>query len=172
MALQTREQHIKRERATSNICTAQALLATMAGMYAVYHGPSGIRRIASYIHSVAMLVAKQLQLLGYTQNIKNIFDTLEVTLPAGVSLEDIRRNALENELNLNYKPNGSIGISFDEVTTINDINALLNVFAKAIGKEHNPISSVEEANGIPANLQRRSPYLTEKVFNSYQSEPR
>jgi len=170
MALQTREQHIKRERATSNICTAQALLATMAGMYAVYHGPSGIRRIASYIHSVAMLVAKQLQLLGYTQNIKNIFDTLEVTLPAGVSLEDIRRNALENELNLNYKPNGSIGISFDEVTTINDINALLNVFAKAIGKEHNPISSVEEANGIPANLQRRSPYLTEKVFNSYQSE--
>ncbi|MHC1705629.1 MAG: aminomethyl-transferring glycine dehydrogenase [Tenuifilaceae bacterium] len=170
MALQTREQHIKRERATSNICTAQALLATMAGMYAVYHGQEGIKRIASYSHSAAVLVANELTKLGYTQNVRSFFDTIEISLPASVNINTLKEKALANKINLYYKENGSVGISFDEITTVKDINNLLSAFADSVGKKATAINSITETNQIPANLQRKSGYLTEKVFNMFHSE--
>ncbi len=170
MALQTREQHIKRERATSNICTAQALLATMAGMYAVYHGKEGIRRIASYTHSVAVIVANELTKLGYTQNVKSFFDTIEIALPTSVNVNTIKEKALANKLNFCYKENGNIGISFDEVTNVHDINSILTVFAEAAGKKATVINEIVESNQIPANSKRTSSYLTEKVFNMFHSE--
>ncbi|MDD4385076.1 MAG: aminomethyl-transferring glycine dehydrogenase [Bacteroidales bacterium] len=170
MALQTREQHIKRERATSNICTAQALLATMAGMYAVYHGPEGIKRIATHAHSAAVIIAKEITKLGYKQNAKTVFDTLEVELPTGVKVDMIRRKALDKEINFNYKPNGTIGISTDELTSIAEINYIIEIFAEVAGKPAIKINSIEVTNAIPENLKRKSEYLTDKVFNIFHSE--
>ncbi len=170
MALQTREQHIKRERATSNICTAQALLATMAGMYAVYHGPEGIKRIATHAHSAAVTIARELEKLGYKQNVKNIFDTLEIELPSGVKADMIRRKALDKEINLNYKKNGTVGISTDELTSVADINSIIEIFAEVAGKPAARIDKIEDTNSIPENLKRKSTYLTEKVFNLFHSE--
>lgn len=170
MALQTREQHIKRERATSNICTAQALLATMAGMYAVYHGPEGIKRIATHTHSAAVAIAKELTKLGYKQNVKTVFDTLEIELPTGIKVDTIRRKALDKEINFNYKSNDTIGISTDELTSVSEINNIIEIFAEAAGKPAVKISSIEETNAIPENLKRKSEYLTDKVFNIFRSE--
>lgn len=170
MALQTREQHIKRERATSNICTAQALLATMAGMYAVYYGPEGIKRIALHAHNAATTIANHLDKLGYKQNVKNIFDSIEVELPAGVKTDMIRRKAVDQEINFNYKSNGNIGISTDELTSVNDVNSIIQIFAEVVGKPATTISAIEESNAIPENLKRKSDFLTEKVFNSFHSE--
>lgn len=170
MALQTREQHIKRERATSNICTAQALLATMAGMYAVYHGPEGIRRIATYVHTLAVNLAEALKTLGYGQAVKNIFDTLEIELPAGVTPEKIRDLALAAEINLNYKGNGTIGVSIDETTSLEDVNELIALFARAAGKEAPVLSEISPAVTLPDSLKRTSDYLTQEVFTRYHSE--
>ena len=170
MALQTREQHIKRERATSNICTAQALLATMAGMYAVYHGPEGIKRIASTAHNAAVTLANELVKLGYTQNVKNIFDTIEIELPAGVKVDMIKRKMIDKEINLNYKKNGTVGVSTDELTTVDDINSIIQVFAEVAGKAASKINKFEGKISIPENLVRKSSFLTEKVFNMFQSE--
>ncbi|MDD2195929.1 MAG: aminomethyl-transferring glycine dehydrogenase [Bacteroidales bacterium] len=170
MALQTREQHIKRDRATSNICTAQALLATMAGMYAVYHGPEGIKRIATYTHSAAVTIAKELSKLGYKQNVKTVFDTLEIELPSGLKVDMIRRKALNKEINFNYKSNDTIGISTDELTSVSEINNIIEIFAEVIGKPAVKISSIEETSAIPENLKRKSEYLTDKVFNIFRSE--
>ncbi|PKP17375.1 MAG: glycine dehydrogenase (aminomethyl-transferring), partial [Bacteroidetes bacterium HGW-Bacteroidetes-21] len=135
MALQTREQHIKREKATSNICTAQALLAIMAGMYAVYHGPDGLKEIAGRIHSVAALVGRKIQEFGYTQENKDFFDTLLVTIPDSVSMDKIRKIALDSQINLHYIDNKKLTVSIDEATLFPDIIMLLNVFAEAAGKE-------------------------------------
>lgn len=170
MALQTREQHIKREKATSNICTSQALLATMSSFYAVYHGPCGIRNISKRIHEIASCVSETVIKLGYNQVNKFFFDTLRISLPDNVSAQQIRTIALSKEVNLRYFENGDVGLSIDETTNLNAVNTLISIFAIAIGKEYAPISEITPALNIPNKLQRQSSYLTHEVFNKYHTE--
>ncbi len=170
MALQTREQHIKRERATSNICTAQALLATMAGMYAVYHGAEGLKRIAEHVHQSAGTLAVELEKLGYIQENENFFDTLKVIIPEGVSSGHIKTIALENKINFRYIDDKTVGISLDETTLVNDINLVLSIFAKAAGKESPSVFSLEEKHFFDKSFFRESSFLTLDIFNSFRSE--
>ena len=170
MALQTREQHIKREKATSNICTAQALLATMAGMYAVYHGAEGIRNIAHRIHSIAVIFAEVIDKMGYAQLNPVYFDTLRIALPFGVEQEQLRTVALSKEVNLHYYANGEVGVSFDETTNLAALNALISVFAIAAGREWQPLNALTDAPELPENVKRTSPYLTHEVFSKYHTE--
>ncbi len=134
MALQTREQHIKRERATSNICTAQALLASMSGMYGVYHGPDGLSRIASNIHTGAAYLASQLRELGYTVMNDNFFDTLRIQLPGGVNRESIRELAVEKQINFYYPSEDSVQFSTDETTCEERLNEVLEIFSVTMKK--------------------------------------
>ncbi len=170
MALQTREQHIKREKATSNICTAQALLATMAGFYAVYHGAEGIRNIASRIHSITNYLNKEISHLGYTQVNAYYFDTLRFRLPDNLSAQQIRTIALSKEVNLRYFDNGDVGFSIDETTSLQDTNTLFSIFAIAAGKNHQEATDIKESNTLPKELQRKSEYLTHEVFHKYHTE--
>ena len=171
MALQTREQHIRRDKATSNICTAQALLAIMAGMYATYHGPKGIKAIAERIHAMAILLAKSLAEFGFEQQNEAYFDTLRFDV--GDLVNPIHAEALNQEVNLHYS--GSvITISVNECTTVEDIEILIRVFGKVKGKNLNDLNidslKADIQTVIPAALQRQSAYLTHPIFNSHHSE--
>lgn len=170
MALQTREQHIKRDKATSNICTAQALLANMAGFYAVYHGPQGIKNIATRVHYIAALIAVEVEKLGYIQLNDNYFDTLKIRIPSHVRLSDIKRYSIELEMNFRYFPNGEVGISIDETTNLDDINWILEVFAKANNMANPHIKDVSTHILIAAKFLRSTPFLHNEVFTKYHSE--
>ena len=163
LALQTREQHIRREKATSNICTAQVLLAVMAGMYAVYHGPEGLKQIAERVHSLTCGLRAGLEEIGYTTGESPCFDTLSVTVPAE-STEELLASACARQINLRKIDSTHIGISLDETTTSVDVEELLQIFG---AQAHFETSSVST---IPIELQRESSYLTHPVFNSYHSE--
>jgi glycine dehydrogenase len=170
MALQTREQHIKREKATSNICTAQALLATMAGFYAVYHGPRGIYSIAARIHSIASMLSEEIEKLGYIQLNPLFFDTIRFSLPRHVKVEDIEWLSLDLEMNFRYFPNGEVGLSIDETTNVDDINWIVEVFAKAANRPVPAYTDYPVERFIDEKFARKSEYLQLDVFNSYRSE--
>ena len=170
MALQTREQHIKREKATSNICTAQALLATMAGFYAVYHGPQGIRDIALRIHSIAAFLEREINKLGYRQVNTCYFDTLQFALPEGMTAEQVHTVALNHEVNLRYFDNGNVGLSIDETTDVEAVNVLLSIFGIAAEKDYPSVSDIPQLCTLPSDFKRQSPYLMHEVFNKYHTE--
>ena len=171
MALQTREQHIRRDKATSNICTAQALLAIMAGMYAAYHGQDGLRKIAQRVHGLTVLLANALEELGYQQLNDNFFDTIKFDV--GNLVGPIHGEALNNEANLHYE--GSvISISLDETTRFEDLQTIVRFFAKVKAKNLNDVDLESLKNNIlariPSDLIRTSEFLTHPVFNTHHSE--
>lgn len=167
MALQTREQHIRREKATSNICTAQALLAIMAGMYAVYHGPDGIRGIAEQVHASASLLASELKKMGLSIVNTRWFDTVTIE---GADVEKLRVSALQKGINFRYEGK-QISIALDQTVSLSDINDILSVFAQATGKTTASVTSYEKVSSpIDGTLKRSSSYLQHPVFNAYHSE--
>ena len=166
MALQTREQHIKRDRATSNICTAQVLLAVMAGMYTVYHGPDGLKYIANKVHNTAVTLVAALEKLGYTQANTTFFDTILVT----ADKTDILPIAEKNGINFYYVDDYTISISINETTSLNDLNAIIGVFAEAVNNTDYKVKVYADSSAIPSELQRKTEFLTDDVFNKYQSE--
>ena len=166
MALQMREQHIKRERATSNICTASALMASMVGFYCVYNGPEGLLRAARTAHEAAETVARALEAMDYRLASRCFFDTLEVEAEAAV----VQSLALEAGINFYYPSEGSVRMSFDEVTTPAEIETVIGIFSAAKGRKAKAVKAAAGEETIPVSLRRQSAYLTEPVFNRYRSE--
>ena len=166
MALGTREQHIKREKATSNICTAQVLLAVMAGMYAVYHGPKGLQYIANKVHASAVTLAEALNQLGVYQTNTAFFDTLLVKADA----TKVKAVAEKNEVNFFYVDGETISISLNETTSLADLNQIVSIFAEALGKSNTQIEQFVNETMVPKNLERTSTFLQHEVFNNHHSE--
>ena len=173
MALQTREQHIRRERATSNVCTAQALLANVAGMYAAYHGPEGLREIALRVHGLARALAGRLEALGMVQRNDAFFDTLRVAPGPAATAAAVRSAAEAARVNLRYHPGGDVGVALDETATEADVEAIVEVFARAAGAAARPAPATVRAPSAPdwpRELRRGTPFLTHPVFHRHRSE--
>lgn len=173
LALQTREQHIKREKATSNICTAEALSAIMVGLYGVYHGAEGIREIAEGIHGKAVYLSEMLQAYGYEQENVSFFDTLKIQLPESLSQEQLRDLAEEKGINLYYDEQGWVGLSLDETVTLDDMNDLIELFAEAADAMPQYEESDEAFEGLWAideQQVREVDYLRAEVFGRYHTE--
>jgi len=167
MALQTREQHIKREKATSNICTAQVLLAVMAGMYGVYHGANGIKLIATNIHQLAVSLDKGLKKMGIPQRNTSYFDTLVISVSDADKVKEI---AEKNEINFWYIDKQTISISLNEVATLEDVKEILQLLSKTENKTFSAIEESIDKSSIPKNLSRTSSFMTHEVFEKHHSE--
>ena len=166
MALQTREQHIKRDKATSNICTSQVLLAVMAGMYAVYHGPKGLKEIANKVHFTAVTLSKKLKSLGLNQLNSSFFDTIRIE----ANRNDIEKEAERYEINFYYPSKNIVSITINETITKDDLNDIVSVFSKITKKTITTLDKIEEESTIGKSFIRKTNFLTNSVFSSYHSE--